>query len=290
MATRTWQLPALRPSTFATPDDLAQRRAMAASMPGVERAAGVAVTVAVIGGVECVVCRPSDAYGTVIYFHGGGYRLGAPKGSTPFATRLAAATGTEVVVPTYRLAPEHPFPAGLTDAVAVYDALLDTSPEGIIAAGDSAGGGLAAALSAACIASHVATPVALVLLSPWLDLTCESPTFASRAETEKLFPLTSAQQASEMYLQGHDARDPLASPLFAALESFPPTLAYAATDEALVDDTIRFVAGLGLGRVDVTMSLQTSTFHAWASITPDDPRSRSTLEEIGRFVRTRLGR
>ncbi|MGE0306113.1 MAG: alpha/beta hydrolase fold domain-containing protein [Acidimicrobiia bacterium] len=288
MAQRAWRLPELRDSTYPTPEDLAQRRAMAAGMPGVERAPGVVVTNSEIGGVECVVCSPPDAHGTIVYLHGGGYRLGSPKGSTPFATRLAAATGAEVVVPTYRLAPEHPFPAGLTDVVAVYDALLDSRAAGIVAAGDSAGGGLAAALAAACIASGVQTPIALVLLSPWLDLTCESPTFASRAETEKLFPLTSAQQAAEMYLQGHDPRDPLASPLFAPLEQFPPTLAYAATDEALVNDTITLASGLGRGRVDATMSLQTGTFHAWPSITPDDPRSITTLEEIGRFVRARF--
>jgi epsilon-lactone hydrolase len=289
--TRVWKLPAERPSSYPTPDDLQARRDGIAALTPVARAEHVTVDEASYGGVRCVVCTPahvlsSDGAYTVLYFHGGGYRLGSPVNSTPFATRLAAAAGARVVMPFYRLAPEHPFPAALHDATAVYGALRDepaSRDAGVIAAGDSAGGGLAAALTVACLASNVAVPNALVLLSPWIDLSCTGDTFATRPG-DQLFPLASAQQAAAMYLQGHDPSDPLASPVVADVSGFPPTLVFASVDETLLADSVTLLGRMALAAVAVTASLQAGRMHAWPAIMPDDPASKAALVTIGEFV------
>jgi epsilon-lactone hydrolase len=293
---REWKLPPERPSTYPTPEDLQARRAGIAGLTPVARAERVKVDNATYGSVPCVVCTPAGASATVLYFHGGGYRLGSPTNSTPFATRLADATGARVVMPAYRLAPEHPFPAALHDAAAVYGALLDeasggadgvitagNSTAGVIAAGDSAGGGLAAALTMACIASGILVPRALVLLSPWVDLTCTGDTFVTRPG-DQLFPLASAQQASAMYLQGHDAADPLVSPVLGDVSGFPPTLVFASVDETLLADSVSMIGKLAGAGIAVTASLQADRMHAWPAIVPDHPASKAALVTVGAFV------
>ncbi len=188
----------------------------------------------------------------------------------------------------YRLAPEHPFPAALHDAAAVYGHLLDRGDRGIVAAGDSAGGGLAAALTLAASASGQPLPAALVLMSPWLDLTCTASTYASRSETDQLFSLTSACQAAEMYLQGHEATDPLASPGLATLDAWPPSMVVASTDEVLLDDSVRFATALALAGTPVTGRFERGVPHAWPAVAPDLPASTAAVEDIGRFVRRAL--
>src|SRR2546430_966646 len=199
MTARTWRLPPIREAGLPAPDDLAARRAGAAGMKAAPLEAGVQAREASIGGVPCVVCEPPSPAGTIAYFHGGGYRLGSAAGSTAWGSRLAKATGSRVVVVDYRLAPEIPFPAAVHDAAAVYDALRAESGGAVFAGGDSAGGGLAAALAVACVSAGFEPPDALVLLSPWLDMTCSSDTFESRAATDQLFSKQSATEAASMY-------------------------------------------------------------------------------------------
>jgi acetyl esterase/lipase len=277
----TWNLPDERPSILDTPPELSSRREFIAARP-TEVEPGVTVAPTQLGGVAALVATPSDPIGTVLYFHGGGYRLGSPAGSTRFASLVALATRRRVVVPTYRLAPEHPFPAALHDAVAVYDALSDQAGAGIVAMGDSAGGGLAAALCVACAAAGVNPPGALVLLSPWLDLTVSSASFAARAETDPLFPMASARQAAEQYLQGADPRDRLASPAFAAGRDFPRTALFASTDESLLDDAVGFTAALAGAGVEVTACFEPGRMHAWPAVDPGS--AGSTLATIAAWL------
>ncbi|WP_143220993.1 alpha/beta hydrolase fold domain-containing protein, partial [Actinomadura sp. CNU-125] len=140
-------LPEPRPSTVPTPPDLAARRAAAPARPSIP---GVEIGEVRYGDVPCVVCEPPRPQNVLTYFHGGGYRLGSAALFTPFAARLAAATNSRVVAVDYRLAPEHPFPAALHDALTVHERILAEDGRPPIAVGDSAGGGLAAALTAAC--------------------------------------------------------------------------------------------------------------------------------------------
>jgi epsilon-lactone hydrolase len=283
-ATEAWGLPALRTSGHPTPADLTARRDGMAALSGGDPAPGVETLAVVLGGVPCVVCEPPTPRASIVYFHGGGYRLGSAAFSTPFGTHMAAATGARVTVVDYRLAPEHPYPAAVHDAVAVFAALLEDGGPPPIAAGDSAGGGLAAALAVAAAKAGVPGPRGLVLMSPWLDLRCTAGTYGSRAATDQLFSLESAEQASHMYLQAHDPRDPLASPLLADLASFPPTLVMASTDEVLIEDGAALASGLALAGVPVLASFESGRPHAWPAVFPGSAESAAALESVGRFV------
>jgi acetyl esterase/lipase len=139
-----WQLPPTRTSGYPAPADLAARRGGMASMVGPPPPiAGVTVGDESLGGVPCVICQPDCPIASLLYFHGGGYRLGSARYSAAFGSRLAAASGARVVVVEYRLAPEEPFPAALHDAAATYGALVDQGTSDIVVVGDSAGGELA---------------------------------------------------------------------------------------------------------------------------------------------------
>lgn len=210
------------------------------------------------GGVEVLRWQPEGAAkGRVIHFHGGGYRLGCPEMEGPFALALARATGADVLVPRYRLAPEAPFPAALHDGLAVLEALGDDLP--LVLSGGSAGGGLAASL--ALIATR---PIAaLALHSPWLDLTVSAPSYVTNATSDALFSQAAASLAAQLYLQGHDPRDPLASPLLGDLSRLPPTLVSVGTGEVLLDDArclaertgTRLLAIPGMEHVAVTRNM-----------------------------------
>lgn len=191
---------------------------------------------------------PGRVRGRVLHFHGGAFRLGCPEIEGPFAAALARACEVEVVVPAYRLAPEHPFPSGLIDGFTALQALSRECGSGahrvpLILSGDSAGAGLAASL-AVLAAQHLIALDALVLLSPFLDLTLSGASYYDNALADPLFSFASAAYAVELYLQGGDATHPLASPLFAPLHGFPPTLISVGGGEVLADDSRRFHASL----------------------------------------------
>jgi acetyl esterase/lipase len=279
-----WKLSALRPSVYPTPDELVTRREGVFAMLSIERAPDVDVSQAEYGGVPCVVCRPESPVATILYFHGGGYRMGSPDASIAFMTRMAAATRARVVGVRYRLAPENPFPAAVADATEAYAALRTESSDAVVAVGDSAGGGLAAALAVACLTADATPPNALILMSPWLDLNKRSSTHASRPGYDELFSAESANEASAMYLQGHDPGDPLASPLSADLEAFPPTLIFASTDEVLLSDSVALARRLAEAGVEVMASFQPGRPHAWPAVFPADPASADALVEMGRFL------
>ncbi|HEY1281331.1 MAG TPA: alpha/beta hydrolase [Acidimicrobiales bacterium] len=281
-----WCLPPLRPGTDAD-EELTARRAMVAALAGQRREDGVSVQRRSTGGVDGVVCRPdSGAAAVIVHFHGGGYRLGSAAGSTAFGTRLAAATGCSVVVPDYRLAPEHPFPAALHDAAAVYDALVANESDAVVVSGDSAGGGLAVAVVVAALEAGVRAPDGLVLFSPWADLGVTGPSFTSRAGTDQLFSRDAAHAAAAAYLQGVDPRHPLASPLGANLAGLPPTLVFAAIDEVLLDDAVALAAGLTHAGVAVEAHFVAGVQHVWPTVFPDLPESAAALAAVARFIST----
>lgn len=205
---------------------------------------------------------------TVLHFHGGGYRMGRPEAAAPYARALADQCRVDVCCPAYRLAPEYPFPAGLNDGRAVIGALAAECGAPLVLSGDSAGGGLAASL-AAVLAADGTPPAALVLHSPWLDLTVSAGSYRSNAATDPLFSREAASEAADIYLQGHAACDPLASPLYARHAGFPPTLITVGAGEVLRDDArrmgvllraagarVRLLEIEGMEHVAVTRSLE----------------------------------
>ncbi|WP_184245720.1 alpha/beta hydrolase fold domain-containing protein [Novosphingobium chloroacetimidivorans] len=181
--------------------------------------------------------QPSSDAPTIVHFHGGGFRQGAPEFCARYAADLAHASGAAVYCPAYRLAPEAPFPAALNDGMRVVRHLASQGP--LILAGDSAGGAIAAALAQLCAQDGLAI-AGLVLHSPWLDLGATSASYQTNAEADSLFSEASAIEAARMYLQGHPATDPLASPLLGDPALFPPTYISVGLGEVLLDDARAF--------------------------------------------------
>lgn len=243
----------------------------------------------VIGGVRClrfVPPRRVAARGTLLHLHGGAFRLGCPEQLGPFAAALAARSRVDVVCPAYRLAPEHPFPAGLRDARAVFCALA-AEERLIIVSGDSAGGGLAAGVVAMALGDTV-QPVGLILLSAWLDLRVSSGSFETNAETDPLFSFASAREAAELYLQGTAADHPLASPLFGDLSSFPATFINVGAGEVLIDDARAFHIRLHEAGVPVDLEIISGMDHVAVTRGFDLSGAARTFESIVKFVDSRL--
>jgi len=237
-----------------------------------------------MGGVPCVVCQPMNPVASLVYLHGGGFRLGSASGSTAFGLRLADAARVRVVIVDYALAPEHPFPAALDDALLVFDAVRAAASQPVLVGGDSAGGGLATSLVAAALAAHKPLPRGIALFSPWLDLTVSARSYHSRAHTDLLFSAARATEAAELYLQGWDPRDPLASPLFADLHGFPPTLVFVGSEEVLLEDSLTLAHALAQASSTVTLHVAAGMQHVWPTIQPDLPESEAAVRRFGDFV------
>ena len=278
-------LPPVRAGYGAPADLLARRARMPSAWTAEMLEAGVTARNAVVGNVACLVCEDSDPSGTILYLHGGGYRMGSPAAWANFASRVAAATGCRIVVPDYRLAPEHPFPAALVDALAVFRALTVADGAPPFVGGDSAGGGLACALALACGPAGLEMPQKAILLSPWVDLTVSNETYGSR-KSDLFFPRESAAEAAELYLQGHDPKDPMASPVNGDLDGFPDTLIFASSDECLIGDALALQSLLVEARVPVETHIVPGMTHVWPVIAPALPQSQAALVAIGNFIAT----
>ncbi len=241
-----------------------------------------------LGGVPAVRLEPPEAGDDVLlYLHGGGYGGGSARSHSELAARLARAAGATAVLPEYRLAPEHPFPAALDDAVASCRTLtreLDGDASRLLAAGDSAGGGLAVAMCCVLREAGEPLPRAISLLSPWLDLTCTSPSWDERFEGDPVLD-HSLREAAERYLGGADPRDPLCSPLFADLAGLPPILIQVGTHEILYDDAVSFAEEASRAGVEVELEIGHDLIHVWP-IFPITPEAVASTARIGRFFAT----
>jgi monoterpene epsilon-lactone hydrolase len=228
----------------------------------------------------------------LLYLHGGGFVLGSPAVYRHLTTRLAQAARMRTLVPDYRLAPEHPFPAGLDDAVAAYEHLLASGrePEQIAVAGDSAGGGLTVSLLLACKERGLPMPGAALLFSPWLDLAGTGESTTERASRDPLIRPEDLLRYAELYLDGKKPDSPLASPLCGDLSGLPPTTVYVGTEEVLFDDSERFVAAARQAGVRVTYSVGERMPHVWPYFAPMLPEGVETLIEAGAALRTTLDR
>ena len=270
---------------YPAPDAIAQARAqMAAAAAGGMWATDPPAVEQWPGGVRTLrFAPPGAARARVVQFHGGGFRMGMPEYCGPFAAALAARCGVEVLAVHYRLAPEHPFPAGLADGLAVLRALAAAEGPPLVLLGDSAGGGLAASLALLAHGEGIAL-AGLVLLSPWLDLTVTAPSYAQNAASDPLFSREAARTAADLYLQGHDPRDPLASPLFGPPAAFPPTLVSVGMGEVLRDDALSLHRRLEEAGMEATLSEIAGMDHVAAVRGADLPGSGETFAAVCAFV------
>jgi monoterpene epsilon-lactone hydrolase len=226
----------------------------------------------------------------VLYLHGGGYVIGSPRSHRHLAVAIASAAAASALLLDYRLAPEHPFPAALDDAVAAYRWLLDhgVAPGGIVIAGDSAGGGLTVATLVALRDAGLPRPAAGVCISPWVDLTCSAPSYAAKATTDPIVVGQSVARMATAYLGAADRRTPLASPLFADLAGLPPLLIHVGSEEVLLDDSIALADRATKAGVGATLDVWPEMIHVWHWFLPMLDEAQAAIDRIGIFARARF--
>jgi salicylate hydroxylase len=238
------------------------------------------------------VAAPDAARGNVVlHFHGGGYLIGSAKGSLEYASRLAAAVGGACYTVEYRLAPEHPYPAAIDDAICAYRALLARGipASSILLSGESAGGGLAVALALALRTAGDPLPAGILAVAPFADLTVSGPSVRAfngddPAASRELLIFMGAS-----YFQGHEPTDPLVSPLYGDLTGLPPLFVTATQGEVLLSDATRLAERAEKAGVDVTLRVVEDSVHVY-TIFPFLPETRTTMEEVANWAQRNLRR
>jgi acetyl esterase/lipase len=238
------------------------------------------------GAVEWVQAQDGSKSCVLLHFHGGGYVLGNPAGSRVFTTEFARSSGAAVASAEYRLAPEHPYPAAVEDALSAYRWLLESgvAPGAMAVAGESAGGGLALALLVAARDGGLPMPACAVLISPWLDLSCSAASFETKASVDPLLTRQSLGEMAEAYLQGADPRLPYASPLFANLAGLPPLLIQVGSDEVLLDDSLELERRACAQGVKVHLRVWPEMIHVWPMFHPSLPEATRAIAEAVAFT------
>ena len=250
--------------------------------------AGVQVEVAQVGACRGEWLRtvgPARA-GIVLYLHGGAYTGGSCITHRAAAARLAQACGRSVFNLAYRLAPEHPFPAALDDALATYRELRATRPDAAIAlAGDSAGAGLALALAVSLRDQGTVAPVALALMSPWTDLMLGNETHTTKAAVDPYFPSRERlQMAAGLYAGATPLEHPLVSPQYAPLHGLPPTLIHVGEREALLDDSLILAERMAAQGSAVELKRFAGMWHVWQMLGGWMPEADASLQALGAFL------
>jgi monoterpene epsilon-lactone hydrolase len=218
---------------------------------------GIAAEIVTAGAGSRASLRP-----TVVHFHGGGYCVGSPSMARSWAANLSAKTGGQVILPDYRLAPEHPYPAALDDARQVMKAVVgDSGPGSVVLSGDSAGGGLALALLLALRDEGQELPAGCVLLSPWLDLAANRRTPSILVRKDRLLSPSWLEACAGAYAGSSDLADPAISPLNAAHRGLPPLLIQCGSDEVLAPDSERLAASASAAGTDVTYTKWPGLWH-----------------------------
>lgn len=249
---------------------------------------GTTLTPVVLDGVRAdrVQHTSGTGRGAVVYLHGGGYSVGSPRTQGVIPAHLARASGATVYVPDYRLAPEDPHPAGLEDALGSYAWLLDrgADPGRVALAGDSAGGGLALATALAAREADLPLPGALVLISPWVDLTLSGESVAAEGAGDAMLTRSWLAHCAEIYLTGRPADDPACSPLFADLTGLPPILIQVGTEEILLSDAERLADRAEAAGVDARLSVYEGLGHAFQLHAGALRTSDAAIAEIAEFL------
>ena len=241
------------------------------------------------GGVkaEWVSAPDADAGRAVLYLHGGGYVIGSINTHRSLAARLSRASKARVLVIDYRLAPEHPHPAAVDDAVAAYRWMLGQGlkPARIVVAGDSAGGGLTVATLLAIRDAKLPLPAAGACLSPWVDLEGIGESMTTKASADPIVQKAGLLLMAAAYLGGKDPRTPLAAPLYADLSGLPPLLIQVGTAETLLDDASRLAERARTAGVTVSYEPWESMIHVWHLFAPMLDEGQQAIDRIGEFVR-----
>ena len=263
-----------RAPAYPTPDDITWEPVDAGDVPA-----------------EWVIPRNCVPDRAAVYLHGGGYATGTLGSSRSLSSHLARATRAQLLAVDYRLAPEHPFPAAVDDAVTAYRFAVSNghAPEAIALCGDSSGGGLALGTMLALRDLGDPLPGIGICLSPWTDMTLSGASLQLNRDTDPMVSAATLGLMADAYLVDADRRSPTASPLFAVLEGLPPLLLQVGSGELLLDDTRRFAERAEAAGVEVTLELWDGVFHVWHAFADVLPEARDAIARIGVYADQQLG-
>jgi acetyl esterase/lipase len=242
---------------------------------------------------EWSIVPGSDPGRVLLFFHGGGYCSGSIRSHRRMVTEAGRSAGVRTLAVGYRLAPEHPYPAQLDDAAAVWRVLrqLGIAPERIAIGGDSAGGNLSIALLIRLRDAGEALPACAWLISPWTDLTLSGATLVSKDAADPLIHKEYLSELAAAFVPpGMDAADPRISVLKAQLAGLPPLMIQAGSAETLLDDAVRFAGAAGAADVPVTLEIWPHMIHAWQLWNAHLKPGRDAINSAGAFMRRCLGR
>jgi acetyl esterase/lipase len=280
-------------SAFPAASDVnEQRRQLRELLSAQPLPADVTVTAAALGGVPAaeITIGGIDPRHMVLYFHGGVYVLGDAFLAAGLAAQVGRRTRAKVLSVGYRLAPEHPYPAAVDDALTAYQALLDggTAPADIVFAGESAGGGLAVATLVNARDHGLPLPAAAFVMSPYADCTLAGATMDTKRAADPLLSRDNLQPRVTDYTAGHDPALGLISPIFAGLSGLPPLIIQAGTHEVLLDDAIRLARRAATADVQVTLDITPGVPHVFQAYHPILDEAAAALDRAGQLLTAHL--
>ena len=283
----------LRDAPLDLGGDVSEQRAIFEDMmAAIPVPADVTTSSGSLGGIPVVNVQVAgaDPERVIFYLHGGAYAIGTAASSVGLASDLARRAGTRLVTVDYRLAPEHPHPAAIEDAIAAYRGLLDSgvSPSTIAVAGESAGAGLAAAALIALKHSGLPQPGAAVLMSPWADLTLSGDSLRGKAAVDPVLTPDGLTRRAADYLADGDPAGELVSPIFADLAGLPPLLIQAGSHEILLDDATRLAAHAAAADIPVTLEVTPGVPHVFQGFAAILDEGDAALTRAGEFLRAHL--
>jgi epsilon-lactone hydrolase len=276
-------------------DDIAQRR-RDIDARGVQNRLPPDVTVEPVSanGVssEWTVTPDADRSKAVLYLHGGGYVIGSLDSHRHLAAEVGRAARARTLAIDYRMAPEHPFPAAVDDALAAYRFLLSSGVQsgGVTIAGDSAGGGLVVAAMLAIRDAGLPQPACGWTISPWVDMEAIGDSMVSKAATDPTVQKAGILDMAKHYLNGADPRSPLAAPLYADLRGLAPLLIQVGAAETLLDDAVRLAQVAGAADVAVDLQIWAEMIHVWHVYHPQLAAGRRAIAVGGEFARAMTAR
>jgi epsilon-lactone hydrolase len=283
----------LRQSALPVDGDVdEQRRLLRELLSAQPLPADVTVTAAALGAVPTaeITIDGIEPRHVVLYFHGGVYVMSDAFLAAGLASQIARRTHAKIISVDYRLAPEHPYPAAVDDALVAYEALLrdGTDPSDIAFAGDSAGGGLAIATLVNAREHGLPQPAAAFVMSPYVDLTLTGTTIETKREVDPLLSREALQARITDYTSGQDAALPLISPVFADLSGLPPLIIQAGTHEVLLDDALRLARQAAIADVEVTLDITPQVPHVFQAYSPILDEAATALDRAGQLLSTHL--
>jgi acetyl esterase/lipase len=283
----------LRQSAFPADSDAnEQRRLLREALSAQPLPADVTVNAGALGGIPTaeITVDGIDPLHVVLYFHGGVYVIGDAFLAADLASQVGRRTDAKVISVDYRLAPEHPYPAAVDDALAAYEALLQAgiAPSDIAFAGESAGGGLAVATMVNARDHGLPMPAGAYVMSPYVDLTLAGTTMESKRDVDPLFTRELLQARVDDYTAGVDAALGLISPIFADLSGLPPLIIQAGTHEVLLQDAVRLAGQAATADVEVTLDITPGVPHVFQAYHPILDEAAAALDRAGRFLSAQL--